>query len=112
MIFSSCKSPNLFTLTLALSLLTGYLPPKQPISVAIEQLKKVLDKLPQFIKNIVESLFIYNNIQLKYFKQQYDPEEVAKQERFRSFTPKQKETLIYEKEYSHKDSKETDDLEL
>ena len=34
----------------------------------------ILIKLPEFIQNIVEWLFNYNGLDLKYFKQQYDPE--------------------------------------
>ncbi len=37
-------------------------------------MNKVLKKLPEFIQNIVERLFNYSGLDLKYFKQQYDPE--------------------------------------
>ena len=75
----------------------------------------MLDKVPKFIKNIVESLFIYNNIQIKYFKQQYDPEEleIAERERNRNmkiFSSKQKDNLIYETDYPKE--KGNDDFEL
>ena len=33
-----------------------------------------MKKLPEFIQNIIDRLFNYNNIELKFFKQQYDPE--------------------------------------
>ena len=43
-------------------------------------MNKVLKKLPEFIQNIVERLFNYSDLDLKYFKQQYDPEVKRKEE--------------------------------
>ena len=46
----------------------------------------MLKKLPEFIQNIVERLFNYSGLDLKYFKQQYDPEVKRKEEsRFKGF---------------------------
>ena len=44
-------------------------------------MNKVLKKLPEFIQNIVERLFNYSSLDLKYFKQQYDPEVIRKREK-------------------------------
>ena len=43
-------------------------------------MNKILKKLPEFIQNIVERLFNYSGLDLKYFKQQYDPEVKRKEE--------------------------------
>lgn len=40
----------------------------------VEKVKKVIDKIPPFIKEIFERLFIYSNISLEFFKQRHDPE--------------------------------------
>ena len=49
-------------------------------------MNKVLKKLPEFIQNIVEKLFNHSGLDLKYFKQQYDPEVKRKEEsRFKGF---------------------------
>ncbi len=46
----------------------------------------VIKKLTEFIQNIVEKLFNYSGLNLKYFKQQYDPEVKRKEEnRFKGF---------------------------
>lgn len=43
-------------------------------------------KLPEFIQNIIDRLFNQCNIDLKHFKQQYDPEVKRKEEsRFKGF---------------------------
>lgn len=43
-------------------------------------MNKVLKKLPEFIQKIVERLFDYSGLDLKYFKQQYDSEVKRKDE--------------------------------
>ena len=59
---------------------------KEKTDYLIYHLNKVLKKLPEFIKNIVERLFNYSGLDLKYFKQQYDPEVKRKEEsRFKGF---------------------------
>ena len=59
---------------------------KEKTDYLIYHLNKVLKKLPEFIQNIVERLFNYSGLDLKYFKQQYDPEVKRKEEsRFKGF---------------------------
>lgn len=59
---------------------------KEKTDYLIYHLNKVLKKLPEFIQNIVERLFNYNGLDLKYFKQQYDPEVKRKEaNRFKGF---------------------------
>ena len=40
----------------------------------------IIKKLPEFIQNLIDRLFNYNNINFNYFKQQYDPEIKRKEE--------------------------------
>ena len=47
---------------------------KEKTDYLIYHLNKILKKLPEFIQNIVERLFNHSSLDLKYFKQQYDPE--------------------------------------
>lgn len=59
---------------------------KEKTDYLIYHLNKVLKKLPKFIQNIVERLFNHSSLDLKYFKQQYDPEVKRKKEsRFKGF---------------------------
>ena len=59
---------------------------KEKTDYLIYHLNKVLKKLPEFIQNIVKRLFNYSGLDLKYFKQQYDPEVKRKEEsRFKGF---------------------------
>ena len=59
---------------------------KEKTDYLIYHLNKVLKKLPEFIQNIVERLFNYNGLDLKYFKQQYNPKVKQKEEsRFKGF---------------------------
>ncbi len=59
---------------------------KEKTDYLIYHLNKVLKKLPEFIQNIVERLFNYSGLDLKYFKQQYDPEVKRKEaNRFKGF---------------------------
>lgn len=59
---------------------------KEKTDYLIYHLNKVLKKLPEFIQNIVERLFNYSGLDLKYFKQQYDSEVKRKEEsRFKGF---------------------------
>ena len=53
---------------------------KEKTDYLIHHLNKILKKLPDFIQNIVERLFNYSGLDLKYFKQQYDPEVKRKEE--------------------------------
>ena len=48
-----------------------------------------LKKLPEFIQNIVERLFNYSGLDLKYFKQQYDPEVKSRFKGFNLFNKKE-----------------------
>ena len=59
---------------------------KEKTDYLIYHVNKVLKKLPEFIQNIVERLFNYSGLDLKYFKPQYDPEVKRKEEsRFKGF---------------------------
>lgn len=59
---------------------------KEKTDYLIYHLNKILKKLPEFIQNIVERLFNHSSLDLKYFKQQYDPEVKRKEEsRFKGF---------------------------
>ena len=50
------------------------------------RVNKIIKKLPEFIQNIIDRLFNQCNIDLKHFKQQYDPEVKRKEEsRFKGF---------------------------
>ena len=96
---------------------------KEKTDYLIYHLNKVLKKLPEFIQNIVERLFNYSGLDLKYFKQQYDPEVKRKEQSifkgFNLFNKKEIEKAInhinYEMEesaedfYTDKKDKEKDD---
>ena len=59
---------------------------KEKTDYLIYHLNKILKKLPEFIQSIVERLFNHSSLDLKYFKQQYDPEVKRKGEsRFKEF---------------------------
>ena len=47
---------------------------KEKTDYLINHLNKVFQKLPEFIKTIVDHLFNHSGLDLKYFKQQYDSE--------------------------------------
>lgn len=72
---------------------------KEKTDYLIYHLNKVLKKLPEFIQNIVERLFNYSGLDLKYFKQQYDPEVKS---RFKSFN-------LFNKKEIEKTTKHIDD---
>ena len=89
----------------------------------IYHLNKVFQKLPEFIKTIVDHLFNYSGLDLKYFKQQYDPEVKKREEsifkRFNLFNKKEVEKSTRnlnnemneaaEEFYTNKKDKEKDD---
>ena len=58
---------------------TRYNDLKEKNDYLIYHLNKTIKKLPEFIQNLIDRLFNYNNIELKYFKQQYDPEVIEKE---------------------------------
>lgn len=65
---------------------TRYNDLKEKTDYFIYHLNKIIKKLPEFIQNLVDRLFNYNNINLYYFKQQYDPEVIKQREKsFRGF---------------------------
>ena len=96
---------------------------KEKADYLINQLNKVFQKLPEFIKTIVDHLFNHSSLDLKYFKQQYDPEvkrkEQSKFKGFNLFNKKEIEKatkhINYEMEesaedfYTDKEDKEKDD---
>lgn len=61
---------------------------KEKTDYLIYHLNKVFKKLPEFIQNIIERLFNYSGLDLKYFKQQYDPEVKNKFKGFNLFNKK------------------------
>ena len=59
---------------------------KEKTNYLIYHLNKVFQKLPEFIKTIVDHLFNYSGLDLKHFKEQYDPEVIKKREKsFKGF---------------------------
>ncbi len=96
---------------------------KEKTDYLIEHLNKVFQKLPEFIKTIVDHLFNHSGLGLKYFKQQYDPEVKRKEQNlfkgFNLFNKKEIEKatkhINYEMEessedfYTDKKDKEKDD---
>ena len=67
---------------------------KEKTDYLIYHLNKVLKKLPEFIQNIVERLFNYSGLDLKYFRQQYDPEVKRKEQSlFKGFNLFNKEEI-------------------
>lgn len=47
---------------------------KEKTDYLIKQLNKVLEKLPKFIQEVINHLFNYSGMDLKRFKEEYDPE--------------------------------------
>ena len=92
---------------------------KEKTDYLIYHLNKVLKKLPEFIQNIVERLFNYSGLDLKYFKQQYDPEVKSRFKGFNLFNKKEIEKATkhindemdeyVEEFYNDKKDKEKDD---
>lgn len=96
---------------------------KEKTDYLINHLNKVFQKLPEFIKTIVDHLFNHSGLGLKYLKQQYDPEVKRKEQSifkgFNLFNKKEIEKAInhinYEMEesaedfYTDKKDKEKDD---
>ncbi len=96
---------------------------KEKTDYLINQLNKIFQKLPEFIKTIVDHLFNHSSLSLKYFKQQYDPEVKRKEQSiFKGFNlfnkkeiEKATELINYEMEesaedfYTDKKDKEKDD---
>ena len=92
---------------------------KEKTDYLIYHLNKVLKKLPEFIQNIVERLFNYSGLDLKYFKQQYDPEVKSRFKGFNLFNKKEVEKATRninneideytENFYTDKEGKEKDD---
>lgn len=59
---------------------------KEKTNYLIYHLNKVFQKLPEFIKTIVDHLFNHSGLDLEYFKKEYDPEVKRKEERrFKGF---------------------------
>ena len=54
---------------------------KEKTNYLIYHLNKVFQKLPEFIKTIVDHLFNHNSLDLEYFKKEYDPEVKRKEEK-------------------------------
>ena len=59
---------------------------KEKTNYLIYHLNKVFQKLPEFIKTIIDHLFNHSGLDLEYFKKDYDPEVKRKEEkRFKGF---------------------------
>lgn len=96
---------------------------KEKTNYLIYHLNKVFQKLPEFIKTIVDHLFNYSGLDLKRFKEQYDPGVIRKREksfkRFNLFNKKEVEKATkhlnnemdeaVEEFYKTKKDKEKDD---
>ena len=92
---------------------------KEKTDYLINQLNKVFQKLPDFIKTIVDHLFNHSSLSLKYFKQQYDLEVKTRFKGFNLFNKKEIEKTTkhindemdeYAEEfYDDKKDKEKDD---
>ena len=67
---------------------------KEKTDYLIYHLNKILKKLPEFIQNIVERLFNHSSLDLKYVKQQYDPEVKSRFKGFNLFNKKEIEKAI------------------
>lgn len=98
---------------------TWYNDLKDKTDFLIENIKKVIDKVPTFIKTIVERLFGSQGMNLQFFIQQYDEDYKIKQENERLkklniFRKKQKDITPIENniDYQYKENKkDKDDLE-
>ncbi|MDD4795921.1 MAG: plasmid recombination protein [Bacilli bacterium] len=85
---------------------------KEKTDYLVDKLKKTFNILPQIIKDILDRLFSGTYIDLKFFKQQYDPDEKSKEiKSFKPFT-KKKDYNNFEEDYKNEKSKEKDDFEL
>lgn len=91
---------------------------KEKTDYLINHLNKVFQKLPEFIKTIVDHLFNHSSLDLKYFKQQYDPEVKSRFKGFNLFNKKiekatkninNKMDEYAEEFYDDKKNKEKDD---
>ena len=71
------------------SLSNQYEREKEKSDYLIYHLNKVFKKLPEFIKTIIDHLFNHSSLDLKYFKEQYDPEVIKKREKsFKAYIAK------------------------
>lgn len=99
---------------------TWYNDLKDTTDYLINNIKKVIDKVPTFIKTIVNKLFGSQSMNLKFFIQQYDEEYKMKQEnerlkRINIFRKKQKNITPIENsiDYLHKENKkDIDDFDI
>lgn len=96
---------------------------KEKTNYLIYHLNKVFQKLPEFIKTIVDHLFNHSGLDLEYFKKEYDPKVKRKEEkRFKGFNLFNKKEIekatkhlnsemdeVAEDFYNTKKSKEKDD---
>lgn len=53
---------------------------KEKTDYLIEKLSRIINILPKFIQELIDKLFIHSNIDIKYFKEQYDPDVIKKRE--------------------------------
>lgn len=93
---------------------------KDKTDYLIDNIKKVIDKVPVFIKTMVNKLFGSQSMNLKFFIQQYDEEYKMKQEKERLrklniFRKKQKDITPFENNINYQpkeNKKDKDDFEI
>jgi hypothetical protein len=86
---------------------------KEKTDYLIYHLNKILTKLPSFIKELIDRLFNYNNIDFKIFKQQYDPEILEKSKKITERQERNRETDLFNRNinYDYEDYEDDEELE-
>ena len=88
---------------------TRYNDLKEKNDYLIYHLNKIIKKLPEFIQNIIDRLFNQRNIDLKYFKQQYDPK--VKEKENKIFESRRISNLFNKKEINESSKHINEDME-
>ena len=91
---------------------------KEKTDYLIYHLSKIINILPTFIKDIIDRLYIHNNISFQLFKQQYDPEVLEKNKKIEEKQERNRKLNIfnrtknYDYENDNEFEKKNDDFEL
>ena len=89
---------------------------KEKTDYLIYHLNKIINKFPTFIKDIIDRLFIHNNISFQLFKQQYDPEILEKNKKIEEKQERNRKLNLLNKNYDYENDnefeKKNDDFEL
>ena len=91
---------------------------KEKTDYLIYHLSKIINILPTFIKDIIDRLFIHNNISFQLFKQQYDSEVLEKNKKIEEKQERNRKLNIfnrtknYDYENDNEFEKKNDDFEL